>query len=201
MQIITEIPDGKPGRPDNQRSRFLKCQPGRDLPKKTEVATGRKRNAFLTGKVSPIAIDYYMENETDETETNLTTSENFDFLYRSALRYAGLMGIKLPFRPRKGGSPRMNIAGLYRAMDEALPEQVNLEEKAGRLYFCLYRFHEWPDYTLFWIPIDFIDEFADENLRTGTVHRPRIHPPVHPAPRIEHGQGNMVLRTGTGRTA
>ena len=43
MQIITEIPDGKPGRPDNQRSRFLKCQPGRDLPKKTEVATGRKR--------------------------------------------------------------------------------------------------------------------------------------------------------------
>lgn len=160
MQIITEIPDGKPGRPDNQRSRFLKCQPGRDLPKKTEVATGRKRNAFLTGKVSPIATDYYMENETDETETNLTTSENFDFLYRSALRYAGLMGIKLPFRPRKGGSPRMNIAGLYRAMDEALPEQVNLEEKAGRLYFCLYRFHEWPDYTLFWIPIDFIEKIS-----------------------------------------
>lgn len=54
MQIITEIPDGKPGRPDNQRSRFLKCQPGRDLPKKTEIATGRKRNAFLTGKVSPL---------------------------------------------------------------------------------------------------------------------------------------------------
>lgn len=52
----------------------------------------------------------------------------------------------------------MNIAGLYRAMDEALPEQVNLEEKAGRLYFCLYRFHEWPDYTLFWIPIDFIEK-------------------------------------------
>lgn len=54
----------------------------------------------------------------------------------------------------------MNIAGLYRAMDEALPEQVNLEEKAGRLYFCLYRFHEWPDYTLFWIPIDFIEKIS-----------------------------------------
>lgn len=141
MQIITEISDGKPGRPDYQGSRFLKRQPGRDLPKKTEVATGRKPNAFLTGKVPPIATDYYMESNTDETETNLTTSENFDFLYRSALRY-----------------PRMNITGLYRAMDEALPEQVNLEEKAGRLYFCLYRFHEWPDYTLFWIPIDFIEK-------------------------------------------
>ena len=102
MQIITEIPDGKPGRPDNQRSRFLKCQPGRDLPKKTEVATGRKRNAFLTGKVSPIATDYYMENETDETETNLTTSENFDFLYRSALRYAGIIRkSKNPEKPKR----------------------------------------------------------------------------------------------------
>ena len=86
MQIITEIPDGKPGRPDYQGSRFLKRQPGCDLPKKTEVATGRKPNAFLTGKVPPIATDYYMESNTDETETNLTTSENFDFLYRSALR-------------------------------------------------------------------------------------------------------------------
>lgn len=37
MQIITEIPDGKPGRPDNQRSRFLKCQPGRDLPKRRRL--------------------------------------------------------------------------------------------------------------------------------------------------------------------
>ncbi len=73
--------------------------------KKTEVATGRKRNAFLTGKVPSIATDYYMESQTDETEKNLTTSENFDFLYRSALRYAGLMGIKLPFRPRKGAVP------------------------------------------------------------------------------------------------
>ena len=45
MQIITEIPDGKPGRPDYQGSRFLKRQPGCDLPKKTEVATGRKPNA------------------------------------------------------------------------------------------------------------------------------------------------------------
>ena len=34
MQIITEIPDGKPGRPDYQGSWFLKRQPGRDLPKK-----------------------------------------------------------------------------------------------------------------------------------------------------------------------
>lgn len=76
MQIITEIPDGKPGRPDYQGSWFLKRQPGRDLPKKTEVATGRKRNAFLTGKVPSIATDYYMESQTDETEKNRKYSIN-----------------------------------------------------------------------------------------------------------------------------
>lgn len=160
MQITTGIPDGKPGRPDYQRSRILQRQPGRDGPKKKTAAPDRKRNAFLTGKIRHVATDYYMKSEADKTEVNLTTSENFDFLYRSAVRYAELSGTRLPFRPRKGGSPRMNITGLYRAMDEMLPEQVNLEEKGGKLYFCLYRFHEWPDYTLFWIPIDFIEKLS-----------------------------------------
>lgn len=160
MQIITGIPNDKPGKPDYQGNRLFKCQSGRNCPEKKKIASNRKRNAFLTGTVSHVTTDYYIKSNTDETEINLTTSENFDFLYRSALRYAELMGIKLPFRPRKGGTPRMNIAELYRTMDETLPEQINLEEKAGKLYFCLYRFHEWPDYTLFWIPIDFIEKIS-----------------------------------------
>ena len=93
------------------------------------------------GRILPIAPDYYMENAGEE-KINLTTRENFDFLYRSALRYSGLVGLRLPFRPT-GKSPRMNIINLYRAMDTILPEHVNLEEENGRLYFCLYRFHEW----------------------------------------------------------
>lgn len=81
-----------------------------------------------------------MESRAGE-KINLTTRENFDFLYRSALRYSGLVGLRLPFRPTRK-SPRMNIIKLYRAMDTILPEHVNLEEENGRLYFCLYRFHE-----------------------------------------------------------
>ncbi len=160
MQITTGTSNGKPGSPDHQGSRFFRRQPGRDCPEKKAIAPDRKRNTFLTGTISHMVTDYYMKSEADETEVNLTTPENFDFLYRSAVRYAGLSGTRLPFRPRKGGSPRINITGLYRAMDEMLPEQVNLEEKGGRLYFCLYRFHEWPDYTLFWFPIDFIEKVS-----------------------------------------
>ena len=36
-------------------------------------------------------------------------------------------------------------------------QHVNLEERAGRLHFCLYRFHDWPDHTLFWLPVDFTE--------------------------------------------
>ena len=89
MQIITEIPDGKPGRPDNQRSRFLKCQPGRDLPKRRRLPPAESVMLFCTGKVPSIATDYYMESQTDETEKNTHDIREFDFLYRSALRYAG----------------------------------------------------------------------------------------------------------------
>lgn len=67
------------------------------------------------------------------------------------------MGIKLPFRYRKGGSPRLKITELYKAMDESVPECVNLEEKEGRLHFCLFRHHDWPEPELFWIPIDFTE--------------------------------------------
>ncbi|RHH83978.1 hypothetical protein DW190_22210, partial [Bacteroides caccae] len=79
----------------------------------------------------------------------------------SALRYSGLVGLRLPFRPT-GKSPRMNIVKLYRAMDTILPEHVNLEEENGRLYFCLYRFHEWPEYKLFWIPLEFTERLPEK---------------------------------------
>ena len=67
------------------------------------------------------------------------------------------MGIKLPFRYRKGGSPRLKIIELHKVMEENVPECVNLEEKDGRLHFCLFRYHDWPEPALFWIPIDFTE--------------------------------------------
>ena len=66
-------------------------------------------------------------------------------------------GIKLPFRYRKGGSPRLKISELYNAMDGSVPECVNLEEKNGRLHFCLFRYHDWPEPALFWIPVGFTE--------------------------------------------
>ena len=155
MQTVIGTTNGSPGTTYYQRGRMHRHQPGNRQQKEKKAAAGRNRNDFLTGRILPVTPNYCMEIRAGE-KINLTTRENFDFLYRSALRYSALVGLRLPFRPT-GKSPRMNIVKLYRAMDTILPEHVNLEEENGRLYFCLYRFLEWPEYYVFWIPLVFTE--------------------------------------------
>ena len=128
--------------------------------KKKKTAAGRNSNDFLMGRILPIAPDYYMENAGEE-KINLTTRESFDYLYRSALNYTGIIGSGLPFRKKKA-SPRINIINLYKALENILPEHVNLEVRNGRLHFCLYRFHKWPEPRLFWIPLDFTEKLPGQ---------------------------------------
>ena len=45
-------------------------------------------------------------------------------------------------------------------MEECVPECINLEKKDGRLHFCLFRHHDWPEPTLFWIPVDFTERLS-----------------------------------------
>ena len=39
---------------------------------------------------------------------------------------------------------------------------MNLEVRNGRLHFCLYRFHKWPEPRLFWIPLDFTEKLPGQ---------------------------------------
>lgn len=54
------------------------------------------------------------------------------------------------------------ICMLYNALDSIVSHHVNLELVGDRLQFCIYHFHEWPDYTLFLIPIDFTEKLKGE---------------------------------------
>lgn len=47
-----------------------------------------------------------------------------------------------------------------KSMENLLPEHVNLELVDGRLTFCLYRFHKWPDYELLWLPLEFTERLG-----------------------------------------
>lgn len=163
MQTAIRITNGEPGTSYYQRSRMHRCQPGDKQQEKKKAAARRGHNDFLTGRILPVAPDYYIKLDKD-TKINLTTKENFDFLYSSALKYAGLADVELPFRKSKG-TPRMNINNLYKAMDDLLPENINLEVANEKLYFCIYRFHEWPDYKPFWIPLKFTEKLPGQLKR------------------------------------
>lgn len=156
MQTAFRITVSGTGTFDYQRSRTGGHQPGCEPQKGKKVASTRKRNNFLTKKIQPFVPDYCIQAEDNSSRTvNLTTQENFDYLHQSALKYTQLMDIELPFRKKKGGNPRIGIINLYKAMDNLLPEHINIERVDERLHFCLYRFHKWPDLTLYWIPLDF----------------------------------------------
>lgn len=159
MQTALRITNVGIGTPDYPRSRIRRRQPGDKPAEKKKTAAHGKHHGFLMEKIRPYTPDYHIIMDEDTGETlNLTTLENFDYLHRSALRYTQLMGINLPFRKKKGDSPRMNIVKLFKTLENILPEYINLEIVDGRLHFCLYRFHKWPDYRLFWIPIDFTEK-------------------------------------------
>lgn len=163
MQTAIRITNGGSGTSYYQRSRMHRCQPGDKQQEKKKTAARRSYNDFLTGRILPVAPDYYMKLD-EEEKINLTTKENFDFLYSSALKYAGLADVELPFR-KSQGTPRMNISKLYKAMDDLLPENINLEAVNGKLYFCLYRFHDWPNHELFWIPLKFTEKLPRQLKR------------------------------------
>lgn len=162
MQTALRITNDTFGTSYYQRSQMYRCKPGNQQQKEKKTATSRNYNDFLMGRILPITPNFYIEN-CEEEKINLTTKENFDFLYCSAQKYTELIGINLPFCKTKA-SPRINIINLYKVLDAILPEHINLEEGNGRLYFCLYRFHNWPDCELFWIPLNFTEKLP-KNLK------------------------------------
>lgn len=169
MQTALRVTNERIGISDYSRSRIHEYQSGDKQAKKKKATTPGKCHCFLMQKIRPCAPDYHIVMDEDTGETiNLTTPENFDYLYRSALRYTQLMGIHLPFHKKKGDSPRINIIKLFKVLENILPTNVNLEIVDRKLHFCLYTFHKWPEYTLFWIPIDFTEKLPS-GLRKITL--------------------------------
>ena len=121
MQTALRINQGEPGGTHYPLGRPVRHPKRNTGTKKEDTAATGKRHDFLTDKIPPLAPDFWHKDGYDGSLVNLTTPENFDYLYQSASNYAGLMGIKLPFRYRKGGIPRLKITELYKAMEESVP--------------------------------------------------------------------------------
>ena len=158
-------------------------QPGNGRAEKKKATAARKRNGFLTGRILPVISDT-IRPPYCETGIDLSTGGHFDYLYRSAMRYAGLSGTELPYRkPRRCKSYRLETLRLYQALDSILADRVNLEFRDGKLSFCVYRYLEWPDDTLFWMPVDFTEGLPCK-LRRITLEFIRRFVSHHRIPKI-----------------
>lgn len=94
MQTALRINQGEPGGTHYPLGRPVRHPKRNTGTKKEDTAATGKRHDFLTDKIPPLAPDFWHKDGYDGSLVNLTTPENFDYLYQSASNYAGLMGIK-----------------------------------------------------------------------------------------------------------
>lgn len=184
MQTAIRLPYQHVGTACHPRSQTDgRHQPGNGQERKKKAPAARKRNGFLTGRLLPVTSET-IRPPFSEASIDLSTGEHFDYLYRSAIRYAGLLGSELPYqKPRRCKHYRPEIAKLYRALDSILADQINLEFRKGKLSFCVYRFLDWPDDTLLWMPVDFTERLP-RRLKRITLEFIRRFVSHHRIPKI-----------------
>lgn len=123
--------------------------------KKTDYGAIGCRNSFLTTVFSPIAPTKVERNWGDETY-NYVTKENYDYLVRSAMKYASLLGVELIHNP--GNSIGEGISNIYDELNGIIGEiNLNIEPCEEELRFILWKYHPWGDYTFYWLPVKFIE--------------------------------------------
>lgn len=127
---------------------------------RTDCGSKRGRNSFLNTALLPLAhktfaVDYYDGCECKRT--NVITQENYEFLRDSYFRYAQLLQKEAGHTP--GSSIGEGIARLYDEMDSLIGDgmYVNIEQKNGRLFFRLWKYHEWGNFTLYYFPVKFLE--------------------------------------------
>lgn len=127
---------------------------------RTDCGSKRGRNSFLSTVLIPLAqkslvVDYYDGGECDRI--NVITQDNYEFLRDSYFNYSLLLqkeGVHTP-----GNSAGEGIANLYDEMDTLVGDElhVNIEQEGGRLFFRLWKYHQWGSFTLYYFPVKFLE--------------------------------------------
>jgi len=124
---------------------------------RTDCGSKRGRNSFLSTLLTPIAQGNLVVDTYDGNGINVITRENYEFLRDSFFNYALLLKKEVTHTP--GNSIGESIAKLYNEMDELVGDGMNLniEQKNGRLYFNLWKCHNWGELTLYYFPVKFLE--------------------------------------------
>ena len=119
---------------------------------------GSKRgcNPFLNTALNPIALKSLIVDAFGDN-INVITQENYEFLRDSYFNYALLLQKEAEHTP--GYSIGESIAKLYDEMDALVGDSlnVNIEHERGRLFFRLWKHHQWGELTLYYFPVKFLE--------------------------------------------
>lgn len=134
--------------------------PARREQERTDCGSKRGRNSFLNTALAPIAQKNLVVETYDSINAkraNVITRENYEFLRGSYFNYASLLKKEAMHTP--GSSIGEGIARLYDEMDTLIGDgmNVNIEQEEGRLFFRLWKHHQWGSYTLYYFPVKFLE--------------------------------------------
>jgi len=122
---------------------------------KTDYGAQRCRNSFLKTVFPPIAPGVVTRNWQGE-DINYITEKNYNFLLESARNYASLLGVNLKHNP--GNSIGEGISNIYDELDGIIGNiNLNIEPVESILQFVLWKYHNWGDYTFYWMPVKFME--------------------------------------------
>lgn len=150
--------------------------PVRDGQERKDCGAKRCRNSFLSTALTPIApervcVEIY-EN-CNSGEVNVITQENYEFLRDSYFNYALLLQMDAEHTP--GNSIGKSIAGLYDEMYALVGDSlnVNIEHEGGRLFFRLWKHHQWGELTLYYFPLKFLESLNPvlRKIAVTFIHR------------------------------
>ena len=127
---------------------------------RTDCGSKRGRNSFLNTALSPVAQKSLFVETYDGLQygnANVITRENYGFLRDSFFNYATLLQKEAVHTP--GNSIGEGIARLYDEMNTLVGDNlnVNIEHEKGRLFFRLWKYHQWGNYTLYYFPVKFLE--------------------------------------------
>lgn len=132
----------------------------RDGQERTDCGTQRCRSSFLNTPLVPLAqksLAVELYDGMEYNKINVITQDNYEFLRDSYFRYALLLQKKVSHVP--GNSVGEGIANLYDEMAGLVGDElnVNIEQEDGRLFFRLWKYHKWGNFTLYYFPVSFLE--------------------------------------------
>ena len=123
--------------------------------RKKDYSAERYCNSFLKNIIPPIAPQTVVR-QCDNEEYNCITKENYAYLLESAMNYASLSGVEL--KHNAGKSIGEGISNIYDELNKIIGDiNLNIEFKAKKLVFVLWKYHQWGKFTFYWLPVKFVE--------------------------------------------